>query len=93
MTPQSAAALRLGETVNINGYVAPVSELFRATIETVLPQIPGLNYGTVFYGFTAESGATRLLVRWDSYRIEFYSGKSISSKVVAAAFPTDPRQP
>ncbi len=87
LTPEQAAALKSGEVVNIDGYVASISELFQATLLQTTGNQPDVNRGTVFYGFVAQSGKTVLLVRWNNSGIRCYQGKAMVQKEVVSAFP------
>ena len=87
LTPYQAAAIRAGETVNVDGVVAPVGEVFQSAIRQVeSPDLPDLKTGDVFFGFSGKSGSTVLLVRWNNSRITFYQGKALPAKDVTAAF-------
>ena len=56
LSPQQAAAVRWGQTVNIDGLAAKVSELFQSTIRQVeSPEASDLNTGDVFFGFTGRA--------------------------------------
>jgi len=86
LSPQEAAALRVGQTINLDGYVAPISELF----QSVVPQgenssSPDAKNGTVQFGFVAQSGPTPLLVRWDASSIVFLRGTVFPSKEIVVA--------
>ena len=86
-TAQQSAAQKAGDTVNIDGVVAVVSELFQSTVthlENVAPS--GWHTGDTRYGYAAQSEHASLLVRWNSSRIVFYRGKNVSAKDIAAAF-------
>src|ERR1035438_9495909 len=49
LSPQQAAAVRWGQTLNVDGLVAKVSELFQSTIREVeSPEASDLNPGDVF---------------------------------------------
>jgi hypothetical protein len=87
LTPQQAGAIRSGETVNVDGITAHVSDLFQSTIRRMeSPEADLLKEGDVLYGFAAKSGDVELLVRWNSSRIEFYQGQPLSQTEVTAAF-------
>jgi hypothetical protein len=87
LTPQQAGNVRLGQAVNVDGVIAPVSELFRSTIKQIEdPDQPGWKSGDVRYGFNARAGSTNLLVRWNEQDIEFEQGKTVDAKAVTAAF-------
>jgi hypothetical protein len=93
LTPQQAAAARWGQTVNIDGLVAKVSELFQSTIRQVdSPEASDLDTGSVFFGFTGKSEYAQLLVRWNANYINFFQGAALSEKEVVAAFGPPPRK-
>ncbi|MGN6553041.1 MAG: DUF4178 domain-containing protein [Verrucomicrobiota bacterium] len=87
LTPVEAAVLKAGETVNLNGYIVPIQELFQATpLEISGSGLDEWTSGKACYGFRAQSGSTLLLVRWNDAGITFYSGKVVPEKAVFAAF-------
>jgi hypothetical protein len=87
LTPQQAGNVRLGQTVNVDGVIAPVGELFRSTIQQVEdPGQPGLKAGDVRYGFSGSAGSTTLLVRWNEQEIDFEKGKHVDPDAVTATF-------
>jgi hypothetical protein len=87
LTPQQAGNIRLGKTVNVDGVIALVNELFRSTIKQIEdPDQPGWKSGDVRYGFSARAGSTNLLVRWNEQDIEFEQGRPLDPKTVTAAF-------
>ena len=87
LTPQQAGAVRLGQTVNVDGIVARVSGLFQSTIRLVEgPEADKLKNGDVLFCFSGRSEYVQLYVRWNANRIDFFSGQTLSEKDVAAAF-------
>jgi hypothetical protein len=87
MTPLQAAALRMGDTVNVDGYIAPVNELFKSTIRQMESyDTTNFNGGTAFYSFSAQTNSIYLLVRWNESGINFYRGKTLPANEVNAAF-------
>lgn len=89
LTPQEAAAQRVGDLVNVGGYVVPVSGLFRETVRlTESADSSGSATRVVHYGFSGQNGATVILVRWRENDIAFYAGTAVASKAVATAFGT-----
>ena len=87
MTPQHAGAVRLGQTVNVDGIVARVSDLFQSTIRLVEgPEADTLKNCDVLFCFSGRSEYVQLYVRWNANRIDFFQGKTLSEKDVAAAF-------
>ena len=93
LSPQQAAAVRWGETVNVDGLVAQVSTLFQATCRQVeSPEASDLNNGDVFFGFTGQAQPAQLLVRWNANYINFFRGIALPEKEVLAAFAPPPRK-
>ena len=91
-TPQQAGAVRLGQTLNVNGIVVKVSDLFQSTIRLAeSPEADALKNGDVLYGFAGKSDHLHLLVRWNASRIEFFQGQALPEKDVTAAFKPPPR--
>jgi hypothetical protein len=87
MTPAAAAALRVGQFVDVDGFIAPVSELFQSAIRvTNVVSLTDVRTAEVSYGFTAKTNTILLLVRWSSDHINFYRGRTISEKEVTTAF-------
>ncbi len=87
LTPQQAAAVRWGQTVNVDGVVAKVTDLFLSTIRLVQgPEPDALNPGDVLYCFAANTDSTRLLVRWNATRIGFFQGTPLPEKDLPSAF-------
>jgi hypothetical protein len=87
LSPPQAAAVRWGQTVNLDGIAAKVSELFQATLREVeSPEASDLNPGDVFFGFTARTQNAQLLVRWNANYINFFQGHALVEKDVVAAF-------
>jgi len=92
LTPRQAGAIRLGQTVNVDGVVAKVGELFQSTVHLVeAAEADAPNKGDVLYCFARSGGYDQLLVRWNASRIEFFQGQALSEKDVAAAFKPPPR--
>ena len=91
LSPQQAAAVRWGATVNVDSLVAKVSELFQATIRQVeSPEASELNPGDVFFGFTGTAQNAQLLVRWNATYVNFFQGRALLEKDVVAAFGQPP---
>ena len=92
LTSQQAAAVRWGQTVNIDGLVAKVSELFQSTTRQVdSPEASDLDTGAVFFGFAGKAEYSQLLVRWNANYINFFQGVPLQEKEVVAAFGPPPR--
>jgi len=87
LTPQQAAAIKWGQTVNFDGLAAKVTELFQSTIRQVeSPEASELNPGDAFFGFTAQTQDAQLLVRWNASYVNFFQGRALVEKDVVAAF-------
>ena len=93
LTPPQAAAVRWGQTVNLDDLTAKVTELFQATLRQVESlEASNLNSGNVFFGFTARTQSAQVLVRWNATSIHFFQGVAVSEKDVLAAFGPLPRK-
>ncbi len=93
LSPQQAAAVRWGQTVDVDGLDAKVSELFQSTIRQVeSPEASDLNTGDVFFGFTGRTQNAQLLVRWNASYVNFFQGRALQEKEVLAAFGQPPRK-
>lgn len=87
LTPQQAAAVRWGQTVNVDGVVAKVSDLFQSTIRLVEnPEAGAHRQGEVLYCLGGKGDYYHLLARWNASGIEFFSGYPLPEKEVTAAF-------
>lgn len=87
LTPPQAAAVRFGQTVNVDGVVAKVDELLQSAIRQVDSAESGdLKAGDVFFGFGSAAGNGRLLARWNATYINFFRGTALTDKEVMAAF-------
>lgn len=85
MTPPEAAAVSLGKIIVAEGTAAPVNHLFHS----IVMRIDAGNFtqdttGKSFYGFSAESGKTFLLARWDDNSVTFQKGSVLLENVTAA---------
>ena len=93
MTPQQAATQRWGEKVNLDGALVPVTELFRSTFrQTESAESADLTNGSVFYGFTAQSGTNLFLARWQEGGITFHRGNVLPPDEVMNSFAPTPRR-
>jgi hypothetical protein len=87
LTPQRAGSIRWGETVNVDGYVAPVTELFRANIlQATDSDLPAMKAGGVFFGFVGQRDSLLLLARWNEDSITCLKGDPLTAHEVVAAF-------
>ena len=87
LRPEGAAALRVGDLVNVDGVIAPVKEMFQSTISSSDNDAPpDTRVREPLFGFLGQSNSTVLLVRWANDRITFHRGKRFSEKAVSGAF-------
>ncbi len=78
LTPQRAAAIQCGQTVDCGGAAVPVNALFRSTVLQVnTADILQSATGHVFYGFSGGSGVTLMLARWDDSTLNLYEGHTL----------------
>ncbi len=86
LTPPQAGNVRIGQTVNVDGIIAPVTTLFRSTsrraADSTLPDHDTL----VAYGFMGRTNDAVTLARWNQAGIVFYQGKILAEKEVIGAF-------
>ena len=79
--------IRVGEIVNVDGYTAPVAELFQSVPrQTESAGLPDLRKGTIYFCFSTQAGVAPLLVRWNEEGINFYRGKFLTAKELSATF-------
>jgi hypothetical protein len=84
-SPAQAAALRCGQTGDLDGVPAKITEIFQSTIHRVeSAEASEVNTGDVFFGFTGQTSSGQLLVRWNSSYINFFQGKAMPEKEVFA---------
>jgi hypothetical protein len=80
-----AAALRVGDSIEVAGKNCVVNELFRLRVKRVEPaSLPGSP--AVKYGFSARSENGPVLALWDSQGITCYLGKPFSAQTITNAF-------
>ena len=83
MPQTAAAALRMGNLVDIDGYVAPLTEIFQSKVlNTDTSSHPDTSMGSVLFGFTAKTNSTLLLARWTHNQIAFYRGRTLSEREI-----------
>lgn len=85
-TPVRAAALRAGETINVDGWIGPITDLFQAVNRQTSSDLPDVREGGLKFGFTARSGSFLVEARWDANQIEFSRGESVASAEIKKAF-------
>lgn len=86
LTPAQAGGLRLGDSVSVDGWVGPITGLFQAVNGPTNSDLFEVRGGTVKFGFTLQSGATMVLVRWDTAHITFHRGVKCSALEIKKAF-------
>ncbi len=87
LTPVQAAAKRVGDEFDLGSTPATITGILLSILRrTEAQDLPDFANGTVFYGFTARSGAGPILVRWSANDIIFYLGQFLSAKEVQTAF-------
>lgn len=90
-TAKEAAAKKIGELVELDGYTGRVSEIFLSTVElTDGTESGGLRNGAMSYGIGSTSENRTLLARWDAAGIKFFRGRTMTAKQGAASF-TNPK--
>lgn len=85
-SPVQAAALRIGETVNVDGWIGPVTELFQAVNRQTSSELPDVREGEMQFGFTVQSGTSLIQARWDARHITFLRGTVLPAATVKDAF-------
>jgi hypothetical protein len=92
-TAYAAAARRKGNSVNLGGATATVTELFLSQIRTREGAgEPALVAGKT-YGFIATGGAEWWLARWSEQGLALYRGTALDEKTVFSALGPGPEQP
>lgn len=84
-----AAAMRVGDTVNVDGVIVPIRHICQTIIrqsEFASDSQRTYTNGDVWFGFSGESSSTTLIVRWDSTRISFLKGNKLNGKEIREAF-------
>jgi hypothetical protein len=92
-SPQQCAAKKTGDTVNIDGMIATVYELFLSTTR----QVEGAasadwQPGDMRFGFEAQGASELLLARWNTATVNFQRGINIPAKEAANAFAPTSKQ-
>lgn len=86
LTPPQAGNVRLGQVLNVDGVIAPVTELFRSTSrradDSTLPARDNLTT----YGFLGRTNNAFALARWNQAGIAFHRGKLLADREVLRAF-------
>jgi len=86
-SPQQAGAVRLGQTVSVNGLSPRVDELFQCTVlHFDGMNEPGSVPGEIRYGFSSRTGATVVLARWNESGIIYRAGTPVEESTVLRAF-------
>ena len=85
--PQQAAAQKVGDSVNVDGFVATVNDLFQSSVQSVDSVAPATwRKGDMSFGYSARSGNGLLLARWNKVGMNFYQGKTVFSKDIITTF-------
>jgi hypothetical protein len=85
LSPVAAGALHLGQTVNIDGILTTISELFQARLKQTEGNFTNLLTSTS-YGFLGQSSYEHVLAIWDANQIRFMAGKDVPQSEVTHAF-------
>jgi hypothetical protein len=85
--PQECAAMKIGDLVNVDGFIGIVQEDFMSTVE-VSEGTPVLDWqrDNVEYGYIAESGYNSLITLWNNRDLSFARGTNILANSVKSAF-------
>jgi len=87
MTAKEAEDKCLGNEVNLDGTTVRVTRVDRSRVYAVEGKVPeGVIVGQFAKYFNAEAGDKMVVVSWTGDEVEFYSGRTITSGVVASAF-------
>jgi len=87
LTPWQAAAKKIGDPVELDGYRGKVDEIFLASAETAETERPTRTpNGAVSYGFLSRNGHQTLLARWNDRGIYLFLGRILPAKTVVASF-------
>lgn len=86
LTPPQAGNLRLGQAVNVDGVIAPVTELFRSTARRADDSTLPARAELVSYAFMGRTNNAFILARWNQAGIVFHQGKLLADKEVLGAF-------
>jgi hypothetical protein len=93
LTPFDAAMKRKGTSVNIDGQILRIIELFHSkTVALVGPGTVGLQPDALEYGFIARDGAEWLIARWNENQIQYLRGLAIPETDVLAALGPGPEK-
>lgn len=85
-SPAQAGGRQVGDTINVDGWIGPVTELFQIVNRQSTSELPDVREGDWNFGFTAQSGMTTVLARWDAKQIQFHRGQKTSATTFQAAF-------
>lgn len=79
--------MQVGETVNIDGWVGPITDLFQVVARQTSSELADARVGELRFGFTVQAGTSLVQARWDATRINFWRGRFWPAREVQAAFP------
>jgi hypothetical protein len=87
LSPESAAGLRLGEAISLDGRALPVQGMFQTrTLSCTALQGFASTPGTVAYGLVAQSADEVLVARWVEREIQCFSARELKESTVLTAF-------
>ncbi len=86
LTPSQAGNVRLGEVVNVDGIIAPVSHLFHSTSRRAEDSTLPAWIDLATYGFMGRTNNAFVLARWNQAGIAFHQGKLLADQEVLRAF-------
>jgi len=87
LSPESAAGLRLGETISVDGQALPVQGMFQTkTLSCTALQGFTSVPGTVAYGLVAQSRDGVLVARWVERDIQCFIARELKGSTVLTAF-------
>ena len=90
MTSEEARSKGIGDAVNLDGSTATITRVDRSRVYAVEGKVPeGVVVGQHANYFNAGGGDKMIVVSWTGDEVEFYSGTTIASAVVAFAFNLD----
>jgi hypothetical protein len=86
-TAPEAAAKKVGDLVELDGFTGKVTGLFRSTLEqTDGSELDLLKPGTLSYGLCGTNESRTLLARWNAQGIQFFRGRTLPAKKAADSF-------
>ncbi|HUC86180.1 MAG TPA: hypothetical protein VL970_13370, partial [Candidatus Acidoferrales bacterium] len=91
LTAKEAAAKKVGDVVEIDGFGGKVTDIFLSTLEqTEGMKLSGIKSGAISYGLRGIDENRVLLARWNDAGIQYYRGRILPAKKGAACFVKAP---